>query len=89
VPAVIIYGADWFARIGTVKSGGTKVFALAGKIRHTGLSRCRWATKLQTIIYDIGGGVADGKQLKAIQTGGPAAAASRQNGSIWASITTR
>jgi NADH:ubiquinone oxidoreductase subunit F (NADH-binding)/(2Fe-2S) ferredoxin len=72
VPAVINYGADWFARIGTVKSGGTKVFALAGKIRHTGLVEVPMGTKLQTIIYQIGGGVADGKQLKAIQTGGPA-----------------
>jgi len=72
VPAVINYGADWFARIGTVKSGGTKVFALAGKIRHTGLVEVPMGTKLQTIIYDIGGGVDSGRQLKAIQTGGPA-----------------
>ena len=89
VPAVINYGADWFARIGTVKSGGTKVFALAGKIRHTGLVEVPMGTKLQTIIYDIGGGVAGDKQLKAIQTGGRPAAASRRSGSIWASITTR
>jgi NADH:ubiquinone oxidoreductase subunit F (NADH-binding)/(2Fe-2S) ferredoxin/Pyruvate/2-oxoacid:ferredoxin oxidoreductase delta subunit len=72
VPAVINYGADWFARIGTEKSGGTKVFALAGKIRHTGLVEVPMGTTLQTVVYDIGGGVADGKQLKAIQTGGPA-----------------
>ena len=72
VSAVINYGADWFARIGSVKSGGTKVFALAGKIRHTGLVEVPMGTTLQAVIYDIGGGVADGKQLKAIQTGGPA-----------------
>ncbi len=72
VPAVINYGADWFARIGTAKSGGTKVFALAGKIRHTGLVEVPMGTPLRTIIYDIGGGVADNRQLKAIQTGGPA-----------------
>ena len=72
VPAVINYGADWFARIGTEKSGGTKVFALAGKIRHTGLVEVPMGTTLRTVVYDIGGGVAGGKQLKAIQTGGPA-----------------
>lgn len=72
VAAVINYGADWFARIGSVKSGGTKVFALAGKICHTGLVEVPMGTTLKTVIYDIGGGVADGKQLKAIQTGGPA-----------------
>jgi NADH:ubiquinone oxidoreductase subunit F (NADH-binding)/(2Fe-2S) ferredoxin/NAD-dependent dihydropyrimidine dehydrogenase PreA subunit len=72
VPAVINYGADWFSRIGTAKSGGTKVFALAGKIRHTGLVEVPMGTSLREVVYDIGGGVADGKQLKAIQTGGPA-----------------
>ena len=72
VPAVINYGADWFSRIGTADSGGTKVFALAGKIRHTGLVEVPMGTTLREVVYDIGGGVADGKQLKAIQTGGPA-----------------
>ena len=72
VPAVINYGADWFARIGTAKSGGTKVFALVGKICHTGLVEVPMGTTLRTVIYDIGGGVAGGRQLKAIQTGGPA-----------------
>jgi NADH:ubiquinone oxidoreductase subunit F (NADH-binding)/(2Fe-2S) ferredoxin/NAD-dependent dihydropyrimidine dehydrogenase PreA subunit len=72
VPVVINYGADWFARVGSVQSGGTKVFALAGKICHTGLVEVPMGTKLQTVIYDIGGGVAGGKKLKAIQTGGPA-----------------
>jgi len=72
VPAVINYGADWFSRIGTEKSGGTKVFALAGKIRHTGLVEVPMGTTLREVVYDIGGGVADDKELKSIQTGGPA-----------------
>jgi NADH:ubiquinone oxidoreductase subunit F (NADH-binding)/(2Fe-2S) ferredoxin len=72
VPAVINYGAEWFARIGTEKSGGTKVFALAGKVQHTGLVEVPMGTTLRTVVFDIGGGVAGGKQLKAIQTGGPA-----------------
>lgn len=72
VPAVINYGADWFSRIGTAKSGGTKVFALAGKITHTGLVEVPMGTTLREVVYEIGGGVAGGKQLKAIQTGGPA-----------------
>lgn len=72
VPAVINYGAEWFARIGTEKSGGTKVFALAGKIRHTGLVEVPMGTTLRTVVYDIGGGVEGDRQLKAIQTGGPA-----------------
>jgi bidirectional [NiFe] hydrogenase diaphorase subunit len=69
---VIIYGADWFSRIGTEKSGGTKVFALAGKVRHTGLVEVPMGTTLREVVHDIGGGVAGGRQLKAIQTGGPA-----------------
>jgi NADH:ubiquinone oxidoreductase subunit F (NADH-binding)/(2Fe-2S) ferredoxin/NAD-dependent dihydropyrimidine dehydrogenase PreA subunit len=72
VPAVIHYGADWFSRIGTEKSGGTKVFALAGKITHTGLVEVPMGTTLREIVFDIGGGPSGGKQLKAIQTGGPA-----------------
>ncbi len=72
VPAIINYGAGWFARIGTEASGGTKVFALAGKVQHTGLIEVPMGTTLREIVYGIGGGVADGKQLKAIQTGGPA-----------------
>ena len=72
VPAIINFGADWFARIGTEDSGGTKVFALAGKVRHTGLVEVPMGTTLREIVFDIGGGVAGGKQLKAIQTGGPA-----------------
>jgi NADH:ubiquinone oxidoreductase subunit F (NADH-binding)/(2Fe-2S) ferredoxin/NAD-dependent dihydropyrimidine dehydrogenase PreA subunit len=72
IPAIINYGAEWFARIGTEKSGGTKVFALAGKIKHTGLVEVPMGTTLQTVVEEIGGGVAGGKKLKAIQTGGPA-----------------
>ena len=72
VPAVIVYGADWFGRIGTERSGGTKVFALAGKVQHTGLVEVPMGTTLREVVYEIGGGVADGKQLKAVQTGGPA-----------------
>jgi NADH:ubiquinone oxidoreductase subunit F (NADH-binding)/(2Fe-2S) ferredoxin len=72
VPAIINYGAGWFSRIGTEKSGGTKVFALAGKVRHTGLVEVPMGTTLREIIFDIGGGVPDGKKLKAVQTGGPA-----------------
>ncbi|MCX5771422.1 MAG: NADH-quinone oxidoreductase subunit NuoF [Candidatus Hydrogenedentes bacterium] len=72
VPAIINYGADWFSRIGSDKSGGTKVFALAGKVRHTGLVEVPMGTTLREVVNDIGGGVAAGKKLKAIQTGGPA-----------------
>ena len=72
VSAVINYGAEWFARMGSEKSGGTKVFALAGKITHTGLVEVPMGTTLREVVYEIGGGVAGGKELKAIQTGGPA-----------------
>jgi len=72
IPVLLYYGADWFRQIGTEKSGGTKVFALAGKVEHTGLVEVPMGTTLREIVFDIGGGVADGRQLKAIQTGGPA-----------------
>jgi NADH:ubiquinone oxidoreductase subunit F (NADH-binding)/(2Fe-2S) ferredoxin len=72
VPVVLHYGPQWFAQIGTAKSGGTKVFALAGKVRHTGLVEVPMGTTLREIVFDIGGGVAGGKALKAVQTGGPA-----------------
>jgi NADH:ubiquinone oxidoreductase subunit F (NADH-binding)/(2Fe-2S) ferredoxin len=72
VPAVILYGANWFAQIGTDASGGTKVFALAGKVAQTGLVEVPMGTTLREIVFDIGGGVPDNKQLKAVQTGGPA-----------------
>jgi len=72
VPAIIIYGADWFAQMGTPNSGGTKVFALAGKVQHTGLVEVPMGTTLREVVEHIGGGVSGGKQLKAVQTGGPA-----------------
>ena len=71
VPIIITKGADWFASIGTEKSKGTKVFALAGKINNVGLIEVPMGTTLREIIYEIGGGVKDGKQFKAVQTGGP------------------
>ena len=71
VPQIINRGADWFNSIGTEKSKGTAVFALTGKITHGGLVEIPMGTPLSTIIFDIGGGVARGKQFKAVQTGGP------------------
>jgi NADH:ubiquinone oxidoreductase subunit F (NADH-binding)/(2Fe-2S) ferredoxin len=71
VPAILLFGASWFANFGTDKSKGTKVFALAGKIENTGLVEVPMGTPLREIIYGIGGGVPDGRQLKAVQTGGP------------------
>ena len=71
VPIIITKGADWFASIGTEKSKGTKVFALAGKINNVGLIEVPMGTTLREIIYEIGGGVKDGKKFKAVQTGGP------------------
>jgi NADH:ubiquinone oxidoreductase subunit F (NADH-binding)/(2Fe-2S) ferredoxin/NAD-dependent dihydropyrimidine dehydrogenase PreA subunit len=72
VPAIFLYSPEWFASLGTAKSGGTKVFALAGKVRHTGLVEVPMGTTLREIVFDIGGGIAGGKKFKAIQTGGPA-----------------
>jgi NADH:ubiquinone oxidoreductase subunit F (NADH-binding)/(2Fe-2S) ferredoxin/NAD-dependent dihydropyrimidine dehydrogenase PreA subunit len=72
VPAVILYGADSFQRIGSQHSGGTKVFALAGKVRHTGLVEVPMGTSLREVVEGIGGGVGGGRRLKAVQTGGPA-----------------
>ena len=71
IPAIIRNGADWFAKIGTEKSKGTKVFALAGKIKNTGLIEVPMGTPLRTIIEEMGGGVPDGGAVKAVQTGGP------------------
>jgi len=72
VPVIINYGPEWFHQFGTANSGGTKVFALAGKVEHTGLVEVPMGTTLREIVEVIGGGVASGKKLKAIQTGGPA-----------------
>lgn len=71
IPAIIQKGADWFASIGTEKSKGTKVFALAGKIRNTGLVEVPMGTTLREIVEDLGGGAPDGGTIKAVQTGGP------------------
>lgn len=71
VAPIILNGAQWYAAIGTEKSKGTKVFALAGKINNTGLVEVPMGTPLREIIYDIGGGIPNGKKFKAVQTGGP------------------
>ncbi len=71
IPVVIVDGGEWFSSIGTEKSKGTKVFALAGKVVNTGLIEVPMGTTLREIIYDIGGGIPNGKSFKAIQTGGP------------------
>ena len=71
VPIILQKGADWFAGIGTEKSKGTKVFALAGKINNVGLIEVPMGTTLREVIYDIGGGIKNGKKFKAVQTGGP------------------
>ena len=71
ITAIINNGADWFSTIGTEKSKGTKVFAVGGKINNTGLVEIPMGTTLREIVYDIGGGIPNGKQFKAAQTGGP------------------
>ncbi len=71
VPAIILRGSEWFSSIGTEKSKGTKVFALAGKINNVGLIEVPMGTTLREVIYEIGGGIKDGKKFKAVQTGGP------------------
>lgn len=71
IPVIINKGAGWFNKIGTEKSKGTKVFALAGKINNVGLIEVPMGTTLREVIYDIGGGIKDGKKFKSVQTGGP------------------
>jgi NADH-quinone oxidoreductase subunit F len=71
IPAIILNGAEWFSSIGTDGSKGTKVFALAGKINNVGLVEVPMGTTLREIIYEIGGGIKDDKDFKAVQTGGP------------------
>lgn len=71
VPLIISGGADWYSEIGTEKSKGTKIFSLVGKINNTGLVEVPLGTTLREIIYDIGGGIPQGKKFKAVQTGGP------------------
>ncbi len=71
IPLIIIKGGAWFNAIGTEKSPGTKVFALTGKIENSGLVEVPMGTTLREIIFDVGGGIRDGKEFKAVQTGGP------------------
>ncbi len=71
IPQIILKGADWFASMGTEKSKGTKVFALGGKINNTGLVEVPMGTTLREVVYEIGGGIPNGKAFKAAQTGGP------------------
>ena len=71
IPPIILKGAKWFSSIGTEKSKGTKVFALAGKINNVGLIEVPMGTTLREVIFEIGGGIRNGKKFKGIQTGGP------------------
>ena len=71
VPMIILRGAKWFSSIGTKTSKGTKIFSLVGKINNTGLVEVPMGISMREIIYDIGGGIPQGKEFKAVQTGGP------------------
>jgi NADH:ubiquinone oxidoreductase subunit F (NADH-binding)/Pyruvate/2-oxoacid:ferredoxin oxidoreductase delta subunit len=71
IPQIILKGAEWYASYGTEKSKGTKTFALAGDLNHTGLIEVPLGITLREIIYDVGGGIKDGKAFKAVQIGGP------------------
>ena len=71
IPVILLKGAEWFASMGTEKSKGTKVFAVGGKINNTGLVEIPMGTTLREVIYEIGGGIPNGKKFKAAQTGGP------------------
>jgi NADP-reducing hydrogenase subunit HndC len=71
IPAIILKGAKWYSSIGTEKSKGTKVFALAGKINNVGLIEVPMGTTLREVIFEIGGGIRNGKKFKGVQTGGP------------------
>ena len=71
VPIIINKGAEWYKNIGTEQSKGTKIFSLVGKVNNTGLVEVAMGKTLREIVYDIGGGIPDGKKFKAVQTGGP------------------
>jgi NADH:ubiquinone oxidoreductase subunit F (NADH-binding)/NAD-dependent dihydropyrimidine dehydrogenase PreA subunit len=71
VPVILSRGADWYSRIGTERSKGTKVFSIVGKVNNTGLVEVPMGITLREIVYDMGGGIPDGKKFKAVQTGGP------------------
>jgi NADH:ubiquinone oxidoreductase subunit F (NADH-binding)/NAD-dependent dihydropyrimidine dehydrogenase PreA subunit/(2Fe-2S) ferredoxin len=71
IPVIIGRGADWYSKIGTEGSKGTKVFSVVGKVNNTGLVEVPMGITLREIVYDVGGGIPDGKKFKAVQTGGP------------------
>lgn len=71
VPQIILKGGDWFASMGTEKSKGTKTFAIAGKVKRTGLIEVPLGVTIREIVYDVGGGILNDKKFKAVQTGGP------------------
>lgn len=71
IPVILTRGGDWFAKVGTEKSTGTKVFALTGKINNSGLIEVPMGTPLRDIVYSVGGGIPNGREFKAVQTGGP------------------
>jgi len=71
VPQILLKGGEWFASMGTEKSKGTKTFAIAGKVKHTGLIEVPLGVTIREIVYDIGGGILNDKKFKAVQTGGP------------------
>lgn len=75
IPAILFQGAEWFSRIGTERSKGTKVFSLGGNIKNAGLVEVPMGTTLREVIYEIGGGIPKNKALKAVQTGGPSGGA--------------
>ncbi len=75
IPAILFKGANWFSKIGTEKSKGTKVFSLGGNIKNAGLVEVPMGTTLREVVYDIGGGIPNNKELKAVQTGGPSGGA--------------
>ncbi|MBI4279819.1 MAG: SLBB domain-containing protein, partial [Armatimonadetes bacterium] len=71
IPTILTGGADWYARLGTSRSGGTKTFALTGAVRLTGLVEVPIGVSLRQVIFDVGGGIRDGRAFKAVQIGGP------------------
>ncbi len=79
IPQIILNGPEWFANIGTEKSKGTKVFALGGKIENTGLLEVPMGTTLREVIFEVGGGIPNGKAFKAVQTGGPSGGCLTEN----------
>ncbi len=71
IPPIILEGAEWFGAMGTDKSSGTKVFAIAGNVNNTGLAEVPMGTTLRELVFEVGGGIPEGKKFKAAQTGGP------------------